>query len=225
MTTSWSSAVLFDIDGTLVDSNYQHVDAWTRAFEDVDHPVAAWLVHRAIGMDGSRLLEVLLPDADDAIRDRAKDLHLSYYEQHAQRLRPLPGARDLVAHLAEAGVAVVLASSSSREELAILREVLDVDAHVAAVTNASDVETAKPRPELVAVALGKVGVAASAAVLVGDAVYDMAAAVRAGVPAVGVLSGGIGADELTVTGASAVFDDAADLLENLDRTPIREMIQ
>ncbi|TXG89346.1 HAD family hydrolase [Rhodococcus rhodnii] len=223
--TAAPRAVLFDIDGTLVDSNYLHVETWTRAFFDVGHPVDAWRVHRSIGMDGDRLLAQLLPSQSDDVRERAKELHLRYHLDAADRMRVLPGARELLADLAGRGIAVVLASSASEDEIAVLRRVLDVDDLIAAATSSASVETAKPEPDIVAVALSQVNVAAENAVLVGDAVYDMGAATRAGVTAIGVLSGGIGADELVATGAAAVFDDAADLLAHLDESPIRKLVQ
>lgn len=213
-------AVLFDVDGTLVDSNYLHVHAWSRAFHDAGMPADGWRIHRSIGMDGSRLVESLAPGADDATGQRLKDLHSRYYKELAPLLRPLPGARELLEHVASLRLQIVLATSAPDDELSILRAVLDRDDIVSAVTSAADVDSAKPDPGIIEVALDRAGVAAGRAVFVGDAVWDAVACVRARVPVVGVRSGGVSGAELTDAGAVAVFEDARDLLDHLDRTPI-----
>lgn len=217
----WSpapKAVLFDIDGTLVDSNYLHVDAWSRAFEKIGHPVEAWRIHRSIGLDSDRLLDALLGDDVDELGDRAKELHSELYAEMNDRLRPLPGAVDLLHALAQAGIRVVLATSAPKDELDTLTEVLDSDDALHATTSSDDVGTAKPEPDIVNVALERAGVDASEALFVGDAVWDMKAAGRAGVRAIGVRTGGFGADELTDAGALAVFDDAAAVLASFKET-------
>jgi phosphoglycolate phosphatase-like HAD superfamily hydrolase len=122
-----SPAVLFDVDGTLVDSNYLHVHAWQRAFVTEDLPVEAWRIHRGIGMDGAALVNTLSDGADDDVRDRLTDGHSRYYQEMASMLRPLPGARELLHRIADLGVQVVLATSAPEDELAMLREVLDCD--------------------------------------------------------------------------------------------------
>jgi HAD superfamily hydrolase (TIGR01509 family) len=213
-------AVLFDIDGTLVDSNYLHVDAWDRAFADAGIPVDAWRVHRSIGMDSKKLLEALVSDAPEERVSHAKELHSDYYKQTADRLRPFEGAPDLLRAVDRLGMTVVLATSAPEDELEILRQVLDVDDAVSEVTSAGDVETAKPEPDVVHVALQKAEVDAAEAVFVGDTIWDAEAAKRAGVPMIGVLSGGVSERELRDAGAVAVFEDAADLLAHLDDSPI-----
>ena len=215
-----AAAVLFDIDGTLVDSNYHHVYAWCRAFTDVGIAVEAWRIHRCIGMDGSTLLATLAEDADDETRARAKDLNSRYYKESASLLRPLPGARELLEAVEKLGVQVVLATSAPDDELAILRDVLDCDHLVSAMTSSEDVDTAKPQPDIINVALERAGVEAAHAVFVGDAVWDVEACKRAGVVAVGVLSGGVSKCELEEAGAHQVFEDAIDLCQHLDDTPI-----
>lgn len=207
-----STAVLFDIDGTLADSNYAHVDAWWRAFRAVGESVDAWRIHRAIGMDSGRLLEELLPDASDEVRDTAKQFHTAYYSEHMPQLRLLPGARELLEAVADAGHAVVLATSAPESELSVLRELLDASAWVTAETSSEDVEQAKPDPGIIQVALDKVGVAADRAVMVGDAMWDVESSGKVGLPCVGVMTGGIGGDELRGAGAAAVYDDAAAVL-------------
>jgi HAD superfamily hydrolase (TIGR01549 family) len=209
-------AVLFDIDGTLVDSNYLHIDTWDRALAEVGHPVDTWKIHRAIGMDSGKLLEALLGDDASALGDDAKERHTALYMQNTGRLRVIAGANELLAELERRGHPVVLATSAPESELKILLDVLDVADSVQAVTSAEDVGTAKPDPDIIQVALDRAGASADAAVMVGDSVWDMVAAERAGVTSIGVLSGGFGREELISAGASAVYDDVADLLENLD---------
>jgi HAD superfamily hydrolase (TIGR01509 family) len=213
-------AVLFDMDGTLVDSNYLHVHAWTRAFHDLSIPVESWRIHRSIGMDGARLLESLLADADDDARKQAKELHLRYLKESAPLMRRLPGARELLERIRSLGMQIVLASSSSEEELALSRPVLDCDDLLAAATSSKDVDVAKPEPTIIEVALQRAGVEADDAVYVGDAVWDIIACGRAGVRAIGLLSGGVSREELEKAGAEAVFDDPKQLADELDATSI-----
>ena len=210
------SAALFDIDGTLVDSNYLHVEAWSRAFADLGTPVDAWRIHRGIGMDGDRLLETLLPDADEKTRERASELHTKHYSSLAARLRPFEGARELLRELTDRGLTVVLATSAPEDELAKLRDTLEIEDAIDVVTSSEDVETAKPEPDIIHVALERAGAAPADAVMVGDSVWDMQAAERAGVTGIGVLSGGFSVDELRDAGAAAVYADVADLLAHLD---------
>lgn len=225
MTSSQQAdAVLFDIDGTLVDSNYAHATTWARAFCDVGGPVDTWRIHRSIGMDGELLLDRLVPDAPEAVRGQAKDLHSRYYKEAAPHLlRSLTGAHELLGEIAGRGLQVVLATSAPEDELAILRDVLQVEDIVSTVTSDHDVDTAKPKPDIVAVALERSGVNADHAVFVGDTEWDAEACARAGVPFVGVLTGGISRAELTHAGAVAVFDDPADLLERIDDSPISQL--
>jgi HAD superfamily hydrolase (TIGR01509 family) len=218
-------AVLFDVDGTLVDSNYLHVHAWYRAFEDVGHGVEAWRIHRSIGMDGSTLVATLAEQADDDARSRAKDLHSRYYKETASLLRPLPGARELLEHVKVLGLQVVLATSAPDDELEILRKVLDSDDLVDAVTSSKDVDTAKPKPDIIEVALDRAGVDAAHAVFVGDAVWDVEACERAGVPTIAVLSGGVSRGELETAGAKSVFENARELCHQLDTTLIATLVQ
>ncbi|OZD05010.1 HAD family hydrolase [Rhodococcus sp. 06-235-1A] len=213
-------AVLFDIDGTLVDSNYVHVSAWSRAFREAGHEVPSWRIHRSIGMDGSRLLDALVGSSDSAVAQEAKKLHGEYYASASTDLEVLPGARELLADLNNRGITVVLATSAPESELSTLRDLLDVEDSVAVVTSGEDAEVAKPEPDIVAVALERAGVEAANAVMVGDSVWDIESAGRAGVRAIGVSSGGISRSELLDAGAVAVFDDPADLLEHVENSPI-----
>jgi HAD superfamily hydrolase (TIGR01549 family) len=215
-----ASAVLFDIDGTLIDSNYLHVHAWYRAFEEVGHPVEAWRIHRSIGMDGTTLVTTLASEADDATRSQATDLHSRYYRELAPYLKRLPGARELLEAVHKLDIQVVLATSAPEDELSVLREVLDCDHLVAAVTSSEDVDTAKPKPDIINVALERAGVIAPHAVFVGDTVWDVEACARAGVDSIAVLSGGVSRGELEKAGAQRVFEHPLDLCEHLDDTAI-----
>jgi len=209
-------ALLVDIDGTLIDSNYLHIDAWSRAFEDLGVPRDTWRVHGTIGMDATKLLEELL--GKDAVRlgDDAKRLHQEHYAASSNRLRAFDGARELLYEVSRRGGIVVLATSAPEDELVLLRDVLDAEDAIDHVTSSEDVENAKPEPDLVRVALDKAGVAASDGIFVGDTVWDVEAANRAGVRCIGVLSGGVSESALREAGAVDVYDDVASLLRALD---------
>ncbi|MGW0162586.1 HAD family hydrolase [Mycobacterium sp. NPDC003323] len=217
-------AVLFDVDGTLVDSNYLHVHAWHRAFRELNVPVQTWRIHRSIGMDGGKLLETLAADADEDTRARLKDLHKRYYTETAPLLTPLPGGREILARIDALGLQAVLATSAPEDELAILRAVLDRDDLVSTVTSSKDVETAKPEPDIVEIALARAEVEAARAVFVGDAVWDAKASAAAGVTCIGVLSGGVSRGELESAGAAVVFDDAQELGAKLGESPIQRLL-
>jgi HAD superfamily hydrolase (TIGR01509 family) len=218
--TDRAAAVLFDVDGTLVDSNYVHVYAWLRAFHTEGIAVEGWRIHRRIGMDGSMLVRELSGDAPDDVQERLSDAHSRYYQDGAALLTALPGARALLRHVADLGLQVVLASSAPEDELAVLRKVLDCDDVIAATTSSHDVDTAKPDPGIVQAALDRAGVTADRAVFVGDAVWDAKAAARAEVRCIGLCSGGVARAELESAGASPIFDNPQDLLDNLASTPI-----
>lgn len=213
-------AVLFDIDGTLVDSNYLHIDAWDRAFVEAGHPVDVWRIHRAIGMDSGKLLERLLGEDAEAVGDTVKQAHARNYSETTDRLRAFASARELLSELSRRGHRVVLATSAPQEELDALLAVLDVPDAVDAVTSGEDVEAAKPEPDLVNVAVERAQVTPERALLVGDSVWDIYSASRAGVRSVGVRSGGYSSEELLAAGAVAVYDDVADLLAHLEESPI-----
>lgn len=209
-------AVLFDIDGTLVDSNYLHVEAWQHAFAELGVETDAWRVHRAIGQDSERLVTAVAGERDSAWIERAKRLHSGYYRDLAPRLRAFEATRELLAAVAGRGIRVVLATSAPDDELAVLLRTLDADASIHATTSADDVGPAKPAPDIIEVALHRAGAEAAEAVLVGDSTWDMIASGRAGVRAYGLRSGGSSGAELTDAGALAVFDDPGDLLAHLD---------
>lgn len=216
-------AVLFDIDGTLVDSSYVHVNAWLHAFRAVGHPVDAWRVHRGQGMGSSQLLGTLLGDAAEQLGAQAQQRHSEHYRQTSDLLRSFDGARELVAAVAQRGAKVVIASSAAPDELDRLRSILNVEDAVAEFIAAEDVTTAKPEPDLVHVALQRAGVTADRAVFVGDTVWDVQASGKAGVACVCVLTGGISAAELTEAGAVAVYPDCRALLRELDASPLADI--
>jgi HAD superfamily hydrolase (TIGR01509 family) len=209
-------AALFDIDGTLVDTNYLHVEAWSSAFAQLGLDVDAWRIHRGIGMDSTKLLESLLGRDAGRYSTDARQLHARFYARIADRARPFDGARELLAALNARGVAVVLATSAPQDELERNRATLRVDDVIASVTSAEDVSTAKPAPDIVRVALERADVAPADAVFIGDTVWDVIAARSAGVACLAVQSGGVSAAELLDAGATGVYADARDLLDRLD---------
>ncbi|CAN5490185.1 HAD family hydrolase [soil metagenome] len=211
-------AVLFDVDGTLVDSNYLHVDAWSRAFAQLGQPVDSWRIHAAIGMDSDLLLKTLLGERAEESGERAAELHGRFYGEVSQNLRPLAGARDLVREVARRGHTAVLATSAPESELAALRNALQVDDFISITTSSEDVAIAKPEPDIVRIALERAAVDACDAVFVGDSRWDVEAAARAGVRCVALRSGGTGALELFNAGAFFVWDDPAELLANYGDT-------
>ncbi len=208
-------SVLLDVDGTLVDSNYVHVDAWALAFAENGHPVPSWRIHRTIGMGGDRFVSELIGEAADAeIGAAVRDAHDELFKRWIGDVQPLPGAHALLQALRELGLAAVLASSAGEAEVLHYLDLLDSRNLVAAWTTADDVEHTKPEPDLIEVAIEKAGV--PAVVMVGDSVWDCRAAARAEVPTVVLLSGGISAVELLDAGAHRVYRDAAELTENLE---------
>lgn len=216
-------AVLFDIDGTLVDSNYLHVHAWCRAFSEAGISVESWRIHRSIGMDGSRLVESLASGASRGQRDQATELHSRFYKETIPLLRLVPGARQLLNQVSSHGLQVVLATSAPEDELSTLRELLDVEELVSAVTSGEDVEVAKPEPAIVDIALRRAGVDYSRAVFIGDSVWDAKASARASVPCIGVRSGGVSREELENAGATMVFDNVQGIADQFEASPLAEL--
>ena len=209
-------AALFDVDGTLVDTNYLHAVTWWEAFAQAGHVVPMTEIHRAIGMGSGLMLDKLLPQDRDTGDDAdIRAAHSALYATYRSRLRPLPGAADLLRACKRQGLAVVLASSADEPEFNMLRAALDAEDAIDAATFSGDVEASKPAPDLVQVALDKAGVPAGEAVFTGDTVWDVQACQKAGVPCIGLLSGGISRDELTSAGAAEVYPGPGDLLASL----------
>ncbi|GAA1519435.1 HAD family hydrolase [Streptomyces albidochromogenes] len=213
-------AAVFDVDGTLVDTNHLHVTAWWEAFRQAGHDVVMHDIHRSVGLPGHDLIARLLGDDRDTGQDDAiSAAHKTLYATYADRLHPLPGAGRLLRTLAGQGWTVVLATSASGGELAALRRAIDADDAIGATASSEDVDEGKPAPEPVERALELAGVPAERAVFVGDTVWDMEAATRAGVLGVALRCGGIPQRDLERAGAAAVYDDPADLLARIDDSP------
>ena len=213
-------AAILDIDGTLVDTNYQHTLAWYRAFAEQGVFPAAWRIHRHIGMGGDQLIgsvagEEVEAEHGEAIRDAEK----RFYAELLDEVRPFDGARELIVELKARGHTVVLASSAHRDDVEHYVDQLDARELVDAWTTSADVERTKPEPDLVAAATAKAG--ELSAVMVGDTVWDVVAATRAEVKTIGVLTGGFSDAELRGAGAGAVFESVIELHGRLDSTPLR----
>jgi HAD superfamily hydrolase (TIGR01509 family) len=218
--------VLFDVDGTLVDTTYLHAVCWGEALRQLDHDVPMASVHRAIGIGSDKLLDHLLgPDRDTDEDDELATIHLALYKQYWGRLRRLPGSPELLRHIASRGVDVVLASSASELELAALRSALDADDAITAATSSADAAESKPAPDIVETAMARSGLQREHVVFVGDAVWDGQAAASAGVSFVGLTCGGTSAAELYEAGAVEVWRDPADLLANLAKSAIAGLIE
>ncbi|MER6683467.1 HAD family hydrolase [Streptomyces olivaceoviridis] len=214
-------AAVFDVDGTLVDTNHLHVVTWWEAFRQAGHDVPMHAVHRAVGLGSADLVAHLLGDDRDRDQDAALSAaHTALYGQYFDRLPALPGAGELLRRLHGDGWTVVLATSASGAELGALRRAIDADDAIAATASADDVREGKPAPEPVQHALELAGVPASRAVFVGDTVWDMRAGSKAGVRCLGVLCGGIPRADLEEAGAEAVYADPADLLARLTGSPL-----
>lgn len=210
--------VLFDVDGTLVDTVYIHTVCWSETLRQAGHEVPMARIHRGIGLGSAELLDHLLgADRDHDGDEQLKSVHLGLYRQYWGRLRPLPGAADLVRACAGRGRDVVLASSASADELAALRDTLDADDAITAATSSSDAEAGKPAPDILQAALESSGLQAADVLFVGDAVWDGHAAGQLGIPFVAVTCGGTSAAELYDAGAAATYADPAQLLQELDR--------
>ncbi|NYI04172.1 HAD family hydrolase [Allostreptomyces psammosilenae] len=211
------TAVIFDVDGTLVDTNYLHAVAWGEAMRQHGHPVPMWVVHRAVGMGSDRLLDAVLPaDRDRSADDAIRAAHGTLYATWWGRLNPVPGAAALLRACAGRGLRVVLSSSAQAAELAAMRAALDADDAVAGATSSGDVEQSKPAPDLVRAALDLAGSLPQDTVFVGDTVWDARACAQLEVPFIGVLTGGISLRELVDAGAQEIYRDPAELLERLN---------
>jgi HAD superfamily hydrolase (TIGR01549 family) len=202
-----------DVDGTLVDTNYQHALAWYRAFRALGETFPIWRIHRHIGMGGDQLVVALGgEDVEQRIGDRVRERWVEEADPLMAEVAVLPGARDLLVTLRERGHRVVLASSGKPHHVDRYLDMLDARDVAEAWTTSEDVEATKPAPDLLEVALKKLGEPVDApSVVIGDSVYDVEAAANAGMPAVVVRSGGFGDDELRDAGAVELFDTPADL--------------
>jgi HAD superfamily hydrolase (TIGR01509 family) len=217
-------AFLFDLDGTLVDSVYQHVLAWREALESAGIQLSVWRIHRRIGMSGGLFVNALFretgrdlkPEQATAIRR----VHAEAFARQVSQVRPLPGARELLAYLTTAGIPWAIGTSGRMDSAKPALDLLAIPAGVPVVTR-DQVEHAKPDPDLFLAGAERLGVSVEDSVVVGDSVWDLLAARRARALGIGLLSGGYGEEELERAGAYRVYQDPADLLEHLDEVGVR----
>ena len=209
-------AVLFDIDGTLVDTNYLHVVAWGRGLADAGFDVPAAWIHNHVGMGAGLLMEALIGEA----RDDVKAGWRRHFDALKPEIRAFEGAADLLREIHRRDIRVVLASSSEEADLDALLAALEADDAIDCVTSAGDVGDAKPSPEVFEVAMRKGSCDPGRTIVVGDTVWDVKAAHRAGLECIGVLTGGIAQSELEAAGALMVYRDVGDILFRFDETPL-----
>jgi len=211
-----TAAVLLDVDGTLVDTNYFHTVAWFRAFRRGGRDVAMAELHHRVGMGADQFLAALVGEPDQALEN-------AWSEEFAQlrgEVIALPGARDLVIALKQHGATTVYATSGQPEDVEVLRGIIGADEWVDGVVNSSEVDHSKPAPDIFQLALDRAGVAPDQAIVIGDTVWDVHAAAACGVRCVGLTSGGISASDLEAAGAVAVYENPAALLDKLDTSPV-----
>jgi HAD superfamily hydrolase (TIGR01509 family) len=217
-----SPIAVLDIDGTLIDSNYQHALAWYRALRRVGETFPLWRLHRLIGMGGDQLVTALGGEGlERRVGDQVREQQGKEADALLEEMAPLPGARDLLVAVKERGHRLVLASSGQQRHVDVFLDKLNARGLADAWTSSADVEASKPAPDLLQVALKKLGVPPDApSVMVGDSVWDVEAAKRAGMAAIVVRSGGFGDDELRKAGAIAIYDTPGELAKALDDTPL-----
>ncbi|HYO39490.1 MAG TPA: HAD family hydrolase [Nocardioidaceae bacterium] len=215
-----ADTAIFDVDGTLVDSNYHHTLAWFHAFRrfDLDRPM--WRIHRAIGMGGDKLVaEVGGEDVEEALGHDLREAWVEEVDKTIHEVRPFEGARDLLEEVKRRGFSLVLASSGQPQHFEVFLDLVDARSLADAWTTSEDAEQTKPEPDLIETALAKVE--GSSGVMVGDSVWDVVAASKLDVPTIAVLSGGFSIDELRTTGAAQVYESLVELRENLDDTALK----
>ena len=216
--------VLFDVDGTLVDSTYLHTIAWWQGFrqQGMDVPMAS--IHRHIGMGGDKLLDRLLPpDADEELRGAIERAHGAIFSTFWPAIRPFDAARALLQRCSESGFAVALASSAHARDLQVLRGILDAEDWIDCVTSSADASESKPSPDILRAALERLKLGPEDVVYVGDSVWDVKAAARLDIGTIGLTCGGISEAELRAAGALEVYADPRSLLQSLDGSPIGEL--
>jgi HAD superfamily hydrolase (TIGR01509 family) len=218
------TAFLFDLDGTLVDSVYQHVLAWREALESGGIHLAVWRIHRQIGMSGGLFINALLRETEQKVSaeqaERLQQVHTEAFKRYASQVRPLPGAEELLTYLTNSGVPWAIATSGRMETASVSLKLLGLSDDIPVITR-DLVRHAKPDPDLFLAAAEKLGVEISDSVVVGDSIWDLLAARRARALGVGLLSGGYGREELESAGAYRVYNDPADLLRHLDEVGVR----
>lgn len=216
---------LFDLDGTLVDSVYQHVLAWKDALDAEGIELSVWRIHRKIGMSGGLFTNQLLRETEVEIDvervERLQRAHATAYRQYARQIKPLPGALVLLERLTKVGILWAIATSGRLETAAVNLAALGVDPALVPVVTRDQVAHAKPDPDLFLAAAERLRAPIEASIVVGDSIWDMLAAARCRAFCVGLLSGGYGAEELRQSGAIRVFEDPADLLLHIDEVGVR----
>jgi HAD superfamily hydrolase (TIGR01549 family) len=214
------TAFIFDLDGTLIDSVYDHITAWNSALRETNIDVSAWRVHRRIGMSGGLFTQALVRECgheiDAATTQRLRDLHSQYYNENSQNVRALPGAAELLQYLTTQGVPWAIATSSHMKTAGPVLAKIGVDPAKHVVITRDLVKYAKPDPDLFIAAANQLGAKIEDSVVVGDATWDMLASKRAKALAIGFLSGGYGETELREAGAYRIFEDPADMLAHID---------
>jgi len=214
------SAVLLDVDGTVVDSNYHHVIAWARAFARYDLTPSLWRVHRHVGMGGDQFVQAVAgPEAEERHGDALRDAWVEEFDKLLDEVHAVPRATELVRALRERGWPVVLASSGKPHHVERFLDLLGARDLLTAWTTSDEVERTKPATDLIEVALAKAGT--QRGVVVGDSRWDFEAARRAGLPGVGLLTGGFSREELRDAGANEVYTDLDDLLDQLENSRLR----
>ena len=225
MNDECSVAFLFDLDGTLIDSVYEHVLAWHQALEEAGIELSVWRIHRKIGMSGGLFTNALLRETGlpitPSLIEQLQRRHAEIYAARSQSIHPLPGACELLAYLTDARVPWAIATSGRMLTARATIEALGVDPARVPVVTRDDVQYAKPDPDLFLAAAARLGVPIGKAVVVGDSIWDLLAARRAHALGVGLLSGGYGAEELERSGAFRVYQDPQDLLKHLDEIGVR----
>src|SRR4051795_2100046 len=213
---------VLDVDGTLVDSNYQHALAWYRALRAMGETFPIWRLHRLIGMGGDQLvLSLGGEELEERIGEEARTRQAEEVDQLIREVAPLPGARELLLAIKELGHRLVLASSGKERHVDFALDLLDARDVADAWTSSADAEKTKPAPDLLQVALKKLGASPdSPSVMIGDSIFDVQAAKNAGMPAIAVRSGGFGDDELRDAGAVGIHDTPGDLMAALDGTDL-----
>jgi HAD superfamily hydrolase (TIGR01549 family) len=214
---------IFDIDGTLVDTNYQHALAWYRAFRQHDVVMPIWQIHRAIGIGSDRVVELLAGKRiEQELGETLRAAEGPLYQEMIDEVEPMNGAHELLRELKRAGHPVILASSAEEKEAEHYIELLDAAEFVDGYTTSADVKQSKPEPDIVHAAIDKAG--GGPAVMIGDSTWDCKAATRAQLPSIGVLTGGFSEQELTEAGATIVFDSVEHLREHLTTTNLQETV-
>jgi HAD superfamily hydrolase (TIGR01509 family) len=214
---------IFDIDGTLVDTNYQHALAWYRSFRQHGVVMPIWQIHRATGIGSDRVVEMLAGERiEQELGETLRAAEGPLYQEMIDEVEPMKGAHELLRDLKRAGHAVILASSAEQKEAERYIKLLDATEFVDGYTTSADVKQSKPEPDIVHAAIEKAG--GGPAVMIGDSTWDCKAATRAQLPSIGVLTGGFSEQELTEAGATIVFDSVEHLREHLKTTNLQETV-